>query len=140
MNIAQIMIPKVCTIFLHQDNTIRQGLEIMLRHGYTAVPVLDQGDKYVGCVTEGDFLRHIIDVGATEMRAQEKYTLKTILRQDFCPPLPITAESTVVINAILEQNFVPIVDDRQALCGIITRRCVISYFSDTAGLGAAKPR
>ena len=58
--------------------------------GYTAVPVLDQGDKYVGCVTEGDFLRHIIDVGATEMRAQEKYTLKTILRQDFCPPLPIT--------------------------------------------------
>ena len=50
MNIAQIMIPKVCTVFLHQDNTIRQGLEIMLRHGYTAVPVLDQGDKYVGCV------------------------------------------------------------------------------------------
>ena len=38
MNIAQIMIPKVCTVFLHEHNTVRQGLEVMTRNGYSAIP------------------------------------------------------------------------------------------------------
>ena len=44
MNIAKIMIPKVCTVFIHEDDTVRQGIEVMKRHGYTAIPVLDPGE------------------------------------------------------------------------------------------------
>lgn len=44
MNIAKIMIPKVSTVFLHEKDTVRQGLECFMVHGYTAVPMLnDQG-------------------------------------------------------------------------------------------------
>ncbi len=42
MNIAKIMIPKVSTVFLHENNTIRQGVEQFMRHGYTAIPVLNE--------------------------------------------------------------------------------------------------
>ena len=62
MNIAKIMIPKVSTAFLSENNTVRQGLEKFTRYGYTAVPVLDENGIYVGTVTEGDFLRHIMKV------------------------------------------------------------------------------
>ena len=34
------MIPKVLTVFLREDQTVRQGLETMATHSYTAVPVL----------------------------------------------------------------------------------------------------
>lgn len=57
MNIAAIMIPKVLTVFLHETDTIRQGLERFTVHGYTAVPVLNEQEQYIGSVTEGDFLR-----------------------------------------------------------------------------------
>lgn len=125
MNIAKIMTPKYNTACLQESSTVRQGLEIMNRYGYTAIPVLNQDGQYLGCVTEGDFLRHVMTVGSTELREHEKYRVGMIYRKDFCPALSIGAQREDVISAVLQQNFVPIVDDRGCLCGIVTRRSVI---------------
>lgn len=53
MNLAKIMIPKVSTVFLRENQTVRQGWEVMHRHGYTAIPVVDGEGRYVGTVSEG---------------------------------------------------------------------------------------
>lgn len=63
MNLARIMIPKVSTVFLKENQSVRQGWEIMNRNGYTAIPVLDTDGKYIGTVSEGDFLKFIIAAG-----------------------------------------------------------------------------
>ena len=60
MNIASFLSPKEEVTFLRDDMTIRQGLEKMKRYGYTAVPVIDAEDRYVGVVSEGDFLWNIL--------------------------------------------------------------------------------
>ena len=125
MNIAKIMIPKISTAFLNENNTVRQGLEKFIRYGYTAVPVLNENGIYSGTVTEGDFLRHIMKIGSTEMRSHETYLIKDIIRKDFCSSLMIEAEQDEVIKAVENQNFVPIVDGRGVFCGIITRKGVI---------------
>lgn len=135
MNIAKLMIPKVYTAFLHENDTIRQGLECFTIHGYTAIPVLNEREQYIGSVTEGDFLRHVLATGTTELKAQEQYRIKSIVRRDFCPALPIDADGAEVVAATLDQNFVPIVDGRGTLCGILTRKSVIKYLSGAAGLG-----
>ncbi|MGI6027266.1 MAG: CBS domain-containing protein [Candidatus Scatomorpha sp.] len=135
MNIAKLMIPKVYTAFLHENDTIRQGLECFTIHGYTAIPVLNEREQYIGSVTEGDFLRHVLATGTTELKAQEQYRIKSIVRRDFCPALPIDADGDDVVAATLDQNFVPIVDGRGTLCGILTRKSVIKYLSEAAGLG-----
>lgn len=135
MNIAKLMIPKVYTAFLHENDTIRQGLECFTIHGYTAIPVLNEREQYIGSVTEGDFLRHVLATGTTELKAQEQYRIKSIVRRDFCPALPIDADGAEVVDATLDQNFVPIVDGRGTLCGILTRKSVIKYLSEAAGLG-----
>ncbi len=135
MNIAKLMIPKVYTAFLHENDTIRQGLECFTIHGYTAIPVLNEREQYIGSVTEGDFLRHVLATGTTDLKAQEQYRIKSIVRRDFCPALPIDADGAEVVAATLDQNFVPIVDGRGTLCGILTRKSVIKYLSEAAGLG-----
>lgn len=127
MNIAKIMIPKVSTVFLHENSTIRQGLELFMVHSYTAVPVLNDQEQYIGSVTEGDFLRHILSIHTTDMEVQEQYRIAKIVRRDFCPALPIDAGSGQVISAALNQNFVPITDSRGILCGILTRSILIEY-------------
>ena len=134
MNIAKIMIPKVSTVFLHETDTVRQGLERFLIHGYTAVPVLNDREQYVGSVTEGDLLRHILSVGTTDLKAQEECRIGAILRKDFCPPLSISADDGEMVSAALNQNFVPIIDDRGVLCGILTRRGLILSLAQQAGL------
>ena len=52
----------------------------------------------------------------------EYHRVTELVRKDFCPSLQIDADREQVIAFILEQNFVPIVDSRGALCGILTRR------------------
>ena len=37
-----------------------KGLEKMHAHGYTAIPVITRDGKYIGTVSEGDFLWYII--------------------------------------------------------------------------------
>lgn len=129
MNIAKIMIPKYFTVFLHEGDTVRQGLESIAHHGYTALPVLNEQGGYIGSVTEGDFLRCVMAAGTTDKRALESRRIGDILRKDFCPALSIAAEESEVIDAVLQQNFVPIVDARNVLCGIVTRRRLISYLA-----------
>lgn len=135
MNIAKIMIPKVSTVFLHENDTVRQGLERFRRHGYTAVPVLNEDEQYVGSVTEGDFLRHLLASGTTDPKAQEHCRIGDIVRKDFCPALTIDAGYSEMVAAVLNQNFVPIVDGRNTLCGILTRRGVICYLDELVNAG-----
>ncbi len=125
MNIPRILTPKAMTAYLSADDTVRQGLEIMKRYGYTAIPVLNDRGEYIGCITEGDFLWHILNTGSTSMKSQEQYRISDLVRRDFCPPLGIAADEDEVIDAVMQQNFVPIVDDRGCFCGIVTRRSVI---------------
>lgn len=73
------MIPKVSTVFLHENDTVRQGLERFTRHGYTAVPVLNENEQYVGSVTEGDFLRHLLASGSIDPKLQERSRIKDIV-------------------------------------------------------------
>lgn len=125
MNLAKIMIPKVSTVFLKETHTVRQGWEIMSRNGYTAIPVINSDGQYTGSVSEGDFLKFIIAAGTTDPRSMEQHRVCELVRKDFCPPLQIDADRDQVIEPILNQNFVPIVDGRNTLCGILTRRGVI---------------
>ncbi len=130
MNLAKIMTPKILTAHIHEDDSVRQGIEKLKGHGYTAVPVLDSEERYLGCITEGDFLRHIMNIGSTDLKDHENYRVGDLFRRDFCPPLKIDADEQQVLDAVLKQNFVPIVDARGCLCGIITRRSVIKAFAE----------
>lgn len=134
MNIAKIMIPRACTVFLNEKQTVRQGWEVMTRNGYTAIPVLDAEQHYIGCVSEGDFLRHILDTGSFDKMEMENHRVRELVRRDFCPPLSIDADEGDVIRATLNQNFVPIVDSRNTLCGILTRRGVIAHLAEKDGI------
>ncbi len=134
MNIAKIMIPRACTVFLNEKQTVRQGWEVMTRNGYTAIPVLDADQHYIGCVSEGDFLRHILDTGSLDKMDMENHRVRELVRRDFCPAISIDADEGEVVRAALNQNFVPIVDSRSTLCGILTRRGVIAYLAEKNGI------
>ena len=134
MNIAKIMIPKALTVFLNEKQTVRQGWEIMTRNGYTAIPVLDAEQHYIGTVSEGDFLRYVLNTGSLDKMDMENHRVRELVRRDFCPPISIDADESEVVSAALNQNFVPIVDSRNTLCGILTRRGVIAHLAEKNGI------
>ncbi len=131
MNIAFFLTPKSMISYLYDDYTVRQGLEKMRKHGFTAVPVISRSGRYVGTVTEGDFLWCLVDHGGG-MREMEKQPLSRIIRVGHNPPVRITAKMDELVEHSQNQNFVPVIDDAENLVGIVRRRDVISYYNKTA--------
>ena len=74
MNIASFLLPKAEVAYLRDDMTLRQGLEKLRRSGFTAIPVIDKEDRYVGVVSVGDFLWNILAYNQT----LEDITLKKL--------------------------------------------------------------
>lgn len=130
MNILFLLKPKNTVSFIYDDYTLRQGLEKMRSHGYTASPVLSHEGYYVGTVNEGDFLWHIIDNDDGELGQLEEEQVRDIVRSDWNQPVKVSATVEELLERVLNQNFVPVVDDRNLFVGIITRKDVIQYFGN----------
>lgn len=129
VNIAQIMLPKISTVCICDSDTVRRGMEVFQQYGYTAIPVVSEDGKYLGSVSEGDFWRHMCRIGSTDKQVQEEYLIRDIYRPDFCEPLLIEAEIQELVDTAMKQNFVPIIDGRGCLSGIVTRQRVIQYLA-----------
>ena len=129
MNIAFFLTPKAMISYLYDDCTVRQGLEKLRTHGFSAVPVITRSGRYVGTVTEGDFLWTMVDENAT-MRELERIPLSSIIRKGHNPPVRITTTVSELMTRSRNQNFVPVIDDDDNLIGIVKRSDVISYYAD----------
>lgn len=130
MNIMKLIVPKSMTAYIDRDQTLRQALEKMRHHGYTALPVLNSLGEYVGTVSEGDFLWSMVDRNEGSLRYQEDMKVSEIMRDDLFPPLGIDSGMAQVTLDLLERNFAPVVDDRGKFVGIVTRRDVLRYLSE----------
>lgn len=133
MNIASFLQPKAEVTFLRDDMTLRQGLEILHQSGFTAVPVVDIEDRYVGVVSEGDFLWNTIagetpDAVAAESLEDRK--VRDILQGGKVRAVCIDTAMEDLLERAKHQNFVPVIDDRSVFIGIITRSVIIKYFCD----------
>lgn len=129
MNVIKLLKTKDTVKYIYSKNTLRQGLEKMRANSYTAIPAITKEDgKYVGTVSEGDFLYYILDVGSEGMKEQEKYYVSDILRKDFNPAVRIDVTMDELLERAMQQNFIPVVDDTGTFIGIVTRQDIIKYF------------
>ena len=128
MNFLKLLKPKETVQYVFDHNTLRQGLERMKAHGYTALPVINSEGKYVGTVSEGDFLYYILDRRDSGIKSQEKHYIHEILREGFNPAVRIDVTLDELLEWAQNQNFVPVTDDRGTFIGIVTRQDIIKHF------------
>ncbi len=137
MNVLFFLKPKVSVAYVFSDNTLRQALEKMRFYGYQAIPVIDREGKYVGTVTEGDFLWKLSDASAWDNHAQERLNVRDIMRPDHNPAVNVNASIEDLLLMAMNQNFVPVVDDIGSFIGIVTRRDIMQfYYKATHGEGS----
>ncbi len=127
MNIAFFITPKHESVCLDKDATMRQALEKMEYHRYTAIPLVDAKGRYVGTLTEGDLLWKMKNTPNLTFEGTNKISLKKVPKNMSNRPVSINAEIEEVVDLIMQQNFVPVVDDQKTFVGIITRKAVMSY-------------
>lgn len=130
MNIAFFLTPKSETIYETIDATMKQVLERMEYHRYTAIPLIDNNGKYVGAITEGDLLWKIKNTAGLKISDTSKISIMDIHRHMQCEAVSIDAKIEDLISLAKNQNFVPVVDDEGTFIGIIKRSDIINYCAE----------
>lgn len=129
MNILRFLTPKIKVEYITIDSSVRQGLEKMKYHGYSAIPVIDSDGHYIGTVTEGDFLWALYNDNRPDLKRLEHMELRTIISKNY-EPVGVDATIDEILAHAYNQNFIPVVDDRNVFIGIITRKDIIKYLAD----------
>lgn len=130
MNILFFLTPKKDVAHVHSDDSLRQVMEKMEHHGYTAVPLLSMDGEYIGTVTEGDLLWKMKDMDFPDLREMEDISVMQIPRHRDNEAVHIGAEMQDLWDKVIRQNFVPVVDDKNVFIGIVTRKDIMTYLRD----------
>ncbi len=113
--------------FLYDNISIKDGLALMRKHKYTAMPIIDKDGYYVGVISEGDFLWYLVDHPNRTSEEIEHMEIRELIRKDFTQPVKMDVSVPDLFQQSLKQNFVPVVDDRNVFIGIVTRQSIIQY-------------
>ena len=126
-NILFFLTPKAMCDFLYDDYTIRQALEKMESVGYSALPILNKRGEYRGTLTEGDLLWAMKNMCYMDIRHAESRRIMEIDRRKDYLSVRVTTTMQDLVHRVSAQNFVPVVDDKDAFIGLVTRRSIIQY-------------
>jgi len=126
-NILFFLMPKALCAYVYDDYTIRQALEKMEAAGFAALPILNKRGEYRGTLTEGDLLWALKNLCYMDMRQAEARRIMEISRRKDNIPVRVTTSMQDLVERATNQNFVPVVDDKDTFIGIVTRRSIIKY-------------
>ena len=130
MNILFFLKPKSEVAYIEDDSTLRQALESMEYHRYTAIPMINRQGEFVGTVTEGDILWTIKAHHDISLKKAESILIKDCITSRPFDVVAADAKMEDLIKTAMNQNFVPVVDDQNKFIGIITRKSIIEYCYD----------
>ncbi|GLX69681.1 CBS domain-containing protein [Paenibacillus glycanilyticus] len=127
MNIAFFLLPKQEVVTVTQEATLRQTLEKMEHHRYSAVPIINEEGGYAGTVTEGDLLWYMKNTPGVSFENANKVKLQDVPLRMTNRSVRIDSDMKDLIALAKVQNFVPVVDDRGHFIGIVRRSEIIDY-------------
>ena len=127
MNLLFFLTPKQDVLYIYEDFTLRQTLEKWTNQRFATIPVLRRNGEYLGTMTEGDLLWGIKNTHGLDLDASEDVPIARFARRRDYKAVPVTTSMNQLFHTVLDQNFVPVVDDRNVFIGIVTRTSVMQY-------------
>ena len=124
-NVLLLLTPKGQVACLDETMNIRQALEKMKAHGYMAIPLLSRNGEYLGTISEGDLLWFIVSQERFDYPLLESCSITDLKRKEDRSAVKSDAGFDQILEKIVNYNFIPVVDDRNVLMGIVTRKRVL---------------
>jgi CBS-domain-containing membrane protein len=99
----------------------------MEKYRYTAIPLIDNKGRYVGTLTEGDLLWKLKNTPDLNFKNTDGVLLREIPTRMNNKSVRINSDMKDLISLAVNQNFVPVIDDKNVFIGIIKRSDIINY-------------
>lgn len=115
--------PKSEVIYVNEEDTVGQAMDTMEKYKYSAVPIITKAGRYAGTLTEGDLLWGLKNKTDLVQKGLEKVRITEIPRRSDNQPVLVNADMEDLLGKIMNQNFVPVLDDQKILSVLLPERC-----------------
>ncbi len=127
MNILFFLTHKAKCTYIYDDFTIRQTLERVEQSRFATIPILKRSGEYVGTISEGDLLWAIKNHYMMNMRDAEGRPVMEVPRRKDYRAVAVNTSTRELLTMAVDQNFVPLVDDRNIFIGLVTRQKIMQF-------------
>lgn len=124
ITVGDIMIPSEKVAHVQLNNPLEHALLVLIKSGYSAVPVLDHSFKLVGTIGKTSILNHILGLERIEVEKLSDVTVHEIVKTD----VPVLTEEDSFIDGlkqVINYPFVCVANKDRYFDGILTRRAVL---------------
>ncbi|HAM81276.1 cyclic-di-AMP-binding protein CbpB [Ornithinibacillus bavariensis] len=124
LTIRDLMIPSEKVAHVQLNNPLEHALLVLVKSGYSAVPVLDSTYRLQGTIGKTRILNEILGLEQFEIERLSTLQVQEVMVTDI-PRL--LREDTILdgLKALIDYPFVSIVDEEGYFDGILTRRALL---------------
>lgn len=124
LTIEDVMIPSEKVAHVQVNNPLEHALLVLVKSGYSAVPVLDAAYKLVGTIGKTKILNEILGLEQFEINRLSELQVKDVMVTNI-PRLQREESVIEGLKALIDFPFVCIVDKEGHFDGILTRRAIL---------------
>ncbi|MCP3030642.1 CBS domain-containing protein [Halobacillus sp. A1] len=126
--VEELMIPSEKVAHVQVGNPLDHALLVLLKTGYSAVPVLDATFKFQGVVSKTMILEETLGIEQFELDKLNDLTVIEVMKKD----VPCLKKDHSMIDALyklIDHPFICVTNEDGEFDGIVTRRTILKQFS-----------
>ncbi|MFD1038706.1 cyclic-di-AMP-binding protein CbpB [Virgibacillus byunsanensis] len=124
--VEDLMISSEKVAHVQLNNPLEHALLVLVKSGYSAVPVLDSTYKLVGTIGKTLILNQILGLERFEMEKLSDMRVHEVMHTDI-PSIAKEDSFMDGLKAIINYPFVCVADEEGYFDGILTRRAILKH-------------
>ncbi|EOH88490.1 cyclic-di-AMP-binding protein CbpB [Enterococcus pallens] len=125
-----MMIPAENVANVMVGNPLEHALLVLSKVGYSKIPVLDKGDRFIGLLSLNDVVNKMMDLNGIDTKNLSKYTVADVMDTEI-DVVKENCDLEDIMHLLVDAAFIPVLDDDGIFKGIVTRREILKAVNHT---------
>ena len=126
---GSFLIPASRIAFVQADNPLYHAFLILTKVKYSKIPVLDKDRKVVGLLSLAMITDEMLKVDKISIDPLNELKVQDVMQTDFDKINFVQTTLETQLHLLVDNAFLPVVDDRGIFQGLLTRREWIKAFN-----------
>jgi CBS domain-containing protein len=123
-DMKDLLIPAERVAHVQLGNPVEHALLVLIKSGYSAIPVLDANFKLCGLISKTMILELILGIEQIEFEKLSDYKVEDALNTEI-PNLKVDDLFVKGLSLSVDHPFLCVVDNEETFVGILTRRAIL---------------
>lgn len=129
-NKQKFMIPASLVATVNQSNSLDHAFLVLTKDRYAKIIVIDNKNRYCGQVSLAMITDRLLETKRINVERLNELKVRDVMQTD----APVIQDPTDIeenLHLLIDQSFLPVVDDHNYFYGIVTRREVLKAVNYT---------